>query len=656
MRKWIFVVLGVLAVLLVIDVFILPNLPKGEAPASPTATAVSTQVNTPRPTLSDTETAATPEVSSISTGSETPASAGATSQPEVTLPPPPAEPTAAQPQPPAGLPSIVPSVVPPANKSVDPNLEAALQQKLTAYESKLPGGLEAYGYTSDDAIVSSDGTVALLFMAPYDRSNGEIHETEPSLSVALKDDTAPNGWQVILPLDPGFEEALARFPKKEIPESYIPFVDPNLGGPKAVLDGAVYRGYYLPWPGGMEIRLTGSIGHFLSYKSCGETSCRYAYDFSNRTMFPLQAAKGGSVWLANWTCPNGATTCNNYLVIRDDTTQPVTFQLYLHMAYNTLPEELRKRGAMVSQGQFIGNADDTGASTGHHLHFMVHTNPNYWWGNSVDVRFQDVPINDGVPRMCFEAKYWPGYGATDCIVGEWYTSGNRDGTGPFLSISPLAATTYSTVVGLTYGGYDPLSGLKAMQLKVTDNAGNTAVLASNQPAGYYTYYFLGAPGQTYKFTVDAVDNLNNSSTLSASTSIAATCQPDQYESGDNQPTGSSYLSMFGATDHNFCGLTDPDWVRMDMLAGKEYFIVSRSMSGGAAMNLQLWSQESKIVASSSSAGLGQSTGFRYTPPTSGSYYLRVLPLDARLVGTDMQYQITLTEPKNTFLPIIANGQ
>ncbi|HMN13109.1 MAG TPA: M23 family metallopeptidase, partial [Bellilinea sp.] len=418
----------------------------------------------------------------------------------------------------------------------------------------------------------------------------------------------------------------------------------------------VYRGYYLPWPGGTQIRLTGSIGHFLSYKSCGETSCRYAYDFSNRTMFPLLAAKGGTVWLANWTCPNGATTCNNYIVIRDDTTDPVTYQLYLHMAQNTIPEELRTRGALVSQGQFIGNVDDTGASTGHHLHFMVHTNSNYWWGNSVDVRFQDVPINDGVPRQCIEAKYWPGYGATDCMEGEWYTSGNRDGTGPYLTMPPLPATTNSTVIPLTYGGYDALSGLKSMSLDVADSVGNTANIASGLKTGYYTYLFLGTPGQTYKFTLTATDYLDNKSTMTAQTTVASTCQPDQYESTDNNPTGASYLPFRAATDHNFCGLVDPDWARLDLVAGKEYFIGGASLGGGAAMNLELWSQESQVVARSASAGLAQSTAFTYVPPTSGSYYLRALPLDSRLVGTDMHFRLFFSDANRIFLPMINQNQ
>ena len=70
----------------------------------------------------------------------------------------------------------------------------------------------------------------------------------------------------------------------------------------------------------------------------------------------------------------------------------------------------------------IGKADDTGVSTGHHLHFMVVEQPtldsckNYCFGRSVDITFRDVRINwdaatqGGRPRLESEASWYGGQG------------------------------------------------------------------------------------------------------------------------------------------------------------------------------------------------------------------------------------------------------
>jgi len=51
----------------------------------------------------------------------------------------------------------------------------------------------------------------------------------------------------------------------------------------------------------------------------------------------------------------------------------------------------------VYQGEYLANADDTGESTGNHLHFMVHADPTSYWGTSVDIVFDEVTVNGGVP-------------------------------------------------------------------------------------------------------------------------------------------------------------------------------------------------------------------------------------------------------------------
>ena len=101
----------------------------------------------------------------------------------------------------------------------------------------------------------------------------------------------------------------------------------------------------------------------------------------------------------------------NYLVLKDSTTNPVSYQLYLHLAQGSIPAGLKQTGTPVIQGQMIGVADNTGQSWGHHLHFQVHTNPASYWGYSVDILFAEVGINGGRPRTPAEAAAYPEYGA-----------------------------------------------------------------------------------------------------------------------------------------------------------------------------------------------------------------------------------------------------
>ncbi|HWR66307.1 MAG TPA: peptidoglycan DD-metalloendopeptidase family protein [Bellilinea sp.] len=311
---------------------------------------------------------------------------------------------------------------------LDPALEQALQDKLGEYQGKLMGASEI-GYTIDNFVPSKDEQSALLWLAPVDLTTGEVIATEPALAIGVRDDAQPGGWAVFLPEDAEFSATLDGFPTSMLPIEMQLDQYAQKNGLDGTLDETVYRGYKLPWAANVSRGLSGSIGHFLIYNSCGIERCRYAYDFYDGTMFPLLASKGGTVKSWYDGCYNGSTTCTNSLVIEDKSTSPTSYQIYFHMAYGSIPAELKQVGAPVLQGQFIGNVDDTGYSSGHHLHFHVTTGLYYYtsngqsvpWGNSIDIRFDDVSINDGTPRTCNEANLYPAYG-TECQ--DKYVSGN----------------------------------------------------------------------------------------------------------------------------------------------------------------------------------------------------------------------------------------
>ena len=65
----------------------------------------------------------------------------------------------------------------------------------------------------DTAFTSPDGMTAVLWLALRDDS-GRLLATEPGLAIAH---LSEEGWQVLLPGDPGWEETLTTLPKEMLP-------------------------------------------------------------------------------------------------------------------------------------------------------------------------------------------------------------------------------------------------------------------------------------------------------------------------------------------------------------------------------------------------------------------------------------------------------
>lgn len=320
----------------------------------------------------------------------------------------------------------------PPPPAIDEALRTAVAREVQA---KRPSalGMMIYDTEVNEIFYSADGRTALIWLQFRDPDTGEVIGTEPGLAIARN----PQGflaqsdeWQVTLQTARDFARQLTSLPAElRDPEVEQFYLEQREAMEKAAVQ--TFTGYKLPWSKALNIKITGSVGHFLDYNSCSETYCRYAYDFwnpdSTNRMFPLLASKGGVVKAYKESCPNGSTSCTNYLVLQDDSTVPTTYQLYYHLAYNSIPDNLTV-GTYVPQGTYIGNVDDTGYSSDHHLHFHVYTSPTnsaYSWGASVRILFSDVPFNGGEPRTCAETINHPSYG-TECSMGADGKKGGGD--------------------------------------------------------------------------------------------------------------------------------------------------------------------------------------------------------------------------------------
>ncbi len=354
-------------------------------------------------------------------------------------------------------------------------LQAALDAAAMDNQKSVPAFM-LFKVVVDHIDMGTDGKTALVWMALLDPQTNQPMATEPGMAIGQRADLN-SPWKITLPTGSDWATQVQNLPDQLLNSEQKTLILPaQLNSKDLTAVNQVFPGYLLPWEGGKRVWLTGSVAHFTTYNSCSwvtvngdyHSTCRYAFDFSDGTMFRILAARGGTVVGARWTCTNSDHNCLNYIALEDRTTNPVTTALYLHLAQNSIPAALRVNGTYVNQGDFIALADNTGMSTGNHLHFMVVANRwlatgyggTFWWGDSVDITFDDVSINGGRPRLCSEAYYTPQYG-TQCqpannAVGQpydnWFISGNRGTTPPTATMTGPAPYTEVTGQSVTVSG------------------------------------------------------------------------------------------------------------------------------------------------------------------------------------------------------------
>ena len=361
-------------------------------------------------------------------------------------------------------------------KAVQLHDEASLI--FTIYETKI-----------EDINISKDGQWATAWLIPIDPDTKQIIPAEPGLAIVQK-----NGrdWLAVLPSEDQWVALINLTPDDLIPTE-MKSIWVQIAEAKSVPKSAApYRGYYLPWKAGETMALTQSVGHDR-YTPSG--SAHYAFDFAKvgypSGMFDVHAAGFGTVKQAVWKYPNGDPQRGNYLVLEDTSTIPTTYQLYLHFAQNSIPTKFREVGAFVTQGDFIGVADDTGISSGNHLHFHVHTYPYSYWGTSVDIVFEDVEINGGRPRIPSDLAYCKSSDVCDDTQNTYVSknTGSSDHTPPYGGFDNPKTGDLISASNATLAGWalDDDSGISSAQFKAKYNG---------------TWHYLGEPFNTNTFVYD----------------------------------------------------------------------------------------------------------------------------------------------------------
>ncbi|MBG0786384.1 MAG: M23 family metallopeptidase [Anaerolineaceae bacterium] len=329
--------------------------------------------------------------------------------------------------------------------------DSELAEVVLAAIDQSEGWLPAESYIIDTIQYQDDGQVAAVWLAAIDPETGDLIGREPDLVMAEQD--AEGKWALMVSGEEKFDDVLTEF------QYASKTIQGDVDADQAPIskDAKVYGGYYLPWAENLTKRLTWSVSHTSCYPTY---YCTHAFDFADGTMFPMVAAKGGTVYHWKDSCANGDSSCTNSITIQDRSTTPWTYQIYLHIAQGSIPANLKQVGAPVMQGQYIADVDDTGYSTGHHVHFMVVSEDTkyistsgYVWGVALDITFKDVSINwdaatqGGRPRLEYEAATYGGEGQT------YYTSGNAPANPPTGALTAPLSKTYQTDPLMTVSGW-----------------------------------------------------------------------------------------------------------------------------------------------------------------------------------------------------------
>ncbi len=375
-----------------------------------------------------------------------------------------------------------------ADQSIQDQVKFAIVEAIASNDRYIQKGLVSSLQVSD-VQVSQDQQWATAWVAYYDPEIEAIIPTEPAMPVSHMVNAE---WQVYLPSDPGWQDAISKTPDDLMSQN-----DKEMWltmSKSAVESIQTQSGYLLPWHGGQTAYLSRSVGHDQSFTS---GSAHFGFDFflpgttqcpsggiqsagTSGLNFELYASRAGTVWGWKDSVANCDHSDVNFIVIQN-ADDPTLYQLYMHLAQNSIPQALKTVGAPVARGQFIAIADNTGDSTGSHLHFQIERKP-YWpsanpyWNTALDITFDEVDINGGRPRSSY---YDPAYcDSTDVceVFRSTYISGNYykgDATPPVGGLSGVNTGEFINSQKITLSGWgsDAQTGLDYGQLTAYFNGG-----------------------------------------------------------------------------------------------------------------------------------------------------------------------------------------
>jgi hypothetical protein len=241
-----------------------------------------------------------------------------------------------------------------------------------------------------------------------------------------------------------------------------------------------------------------------------------------------------------------------------------------------------------------------------------------------------------------------------------------DKTPPVSALNGLPTVTYySTAAWLGWSGSDSLIGVGHYDLQVYQNGAWSNYL-TGIPAAKTGAWYVGSGGQQASFRMRAVDLAGNAETYpsiaEATTTISSNfCSAgDIYENNNSIATAHNIGPATTTQVHTFCNptsgsgwLSDVDWFRLSLQAGKHLVVFADPLGTAAAAKIDLYASNGvTLLAQASPTEIGSASFIIYETPSNQTAYLRVTHLDSRIAGDDVKYGLTIQQGQVLFLPMV----
>jgi hypothetical protein len=241
-----------------------------------------------------------------------------------------------------------------------------------------------------------------------------------------------------------------------------------------------------------------------------------------------------------------------------------------------------------------------------------------------------------------------------------------DRTAPVSSLDALPTSQKSTAVQLKWSASDNLAGIERFELQIQKDGGAWQDWSTQIPGQLEESWVVVERGHQYGFRLRAIDRLGNQesfpaaaeATISIPTDICTTL--DTWENDNTTATASVASGVYSLQEHNYCNpqsgsgyLNDVDWVKISLKDKQRLFIRANPLSGGAGSVLRLYAADgTTLLDQSQAAGFNQPAQLDWDAASAGVVYLQLSHLDGDAAGSEVRYQLTISNAHRKYFPVI----